>query len=219
MTPASILAAVALIPSLLMAGAPATGQGTAAAQGAALAQRRALAQGRAPVATTAPVAAPVAASVPASVPATTAATPSPVERWVWPLAPRPVVVRGFALGPMPWSPGHRGVDLAAPAGARVLAPADGVVSFTGVVAGRPVLSIDHGGAVSSFEPVTTPLKRGSPIRRGEVVGRLAVSAGGTHCAPRTCLHWGVRLHGRYVDPLLMLGLRLGPPVLLPLGHP
>jgi hypothetical protein len=40
-------------------------------------------------------------------------------------------------------------------------------------------------------------------------------AGLSHCAPRTCLHWGVRLGSRYVDPLTLLGR--GPPVLLPLG--
>src|SRR5262245_10388943 len=39
------------------------------------------------------------------------------ERWIWPLSPRPAVLRGFTLGPERWSRGHRGVDLAAREGA------------------------------------------------------------------------------------------------------
>lgn len=145
---------------------------------------------------------------------------TPVGDWVWPLSPRPAVVNGFWVGPAPWSPGHRGVDLATVPRAVVRAPAEGVVRFAGVVAGRGVLTIDHGGgAVSSFEPVSSTLRPGTTVRRGEAVAVVTPPPSGrTHCFPQTCLHWGVRQDGVYVDPLTYLAAH-GPAVLLPLGHP
>jgi murein DD-endopeptidase MepM/ murein hydrolase activator NlpD len=131
------------------------------------------------------------------------------------LLPAPTVIRGFQLGPTPWSPGHRGVDLAARPGAAVRAPANGTVFFAGVLAGRPVLSIDHGdGLISSFEPVVSRVAMGGVVIRGQVVGNL--SPGPTHCRPAVCLHWGVRKNGRYLDPLTLLPARRGPAVLLPM---
>ncbi|GLY16194.1 M23 family metallopeptidase [Kineosporia rhizophila] len=142
----------------------------------------------------------------------------PQLRWQWPLRPEPAVARGFAVGPQPWSPGHRGVDLNGSANAAVLAPASGTISFAGVVAGTPVVSIDHGdGLVSSFEPVRVRVHRGQPVQAGEVLGDLLAAGPGSHCLPHVCLHWGVRRDGAYVDPLTMLGLEAGPAVLLPLG--
>ena len=93
---------------------------------------------------------------------------TPIGRWAWPLTPLPQVVRRFAVGPAPWSPGHRGVDLAPKSEslATVRAPANGVVHFAGMLAGRPVLSIAHGdGLISSFEPVVSTLRRGQVVHR------------------------------------------------------
>jgi murein DD-endopeptidase MepM/ murein hydrolase activator NlpD len=145
---------------------------------------------------------------------------TPTGDWGWPLSPRPVVVHGFWIGPAPWSPGHRGVDLAAATGAAVHAPAAGVVRFAGVIAGRGVVTIDHGsGTLSSFEPALTSLRPGDTVRRGQRIGVLRPPPSGrTHCSPQTCLHWGVRRNGVYVDPLTYLAAH-GPAVLLPLGHP
>src|SRR5699024_8694259 len=68
------------------------------------------------------------------------------------------VVEQFSAPPAPWASGHRGVDLAVEAAGPIRAPADGIVSFTGKVVDRGVLSIDHGGGyTSSFEPVQTQL--------------------------------------------------------------
>ncbi|GAB6897495.1 M23 family metallopeptidase [Kineosporia succinea] len=143
--------------------------------------------------------------------------PAPVSSWEWPLQPRPALVRGFAVGPHPWSPGHRGVDLGAAVNQPVIAPAGGTVSFAGVVAGTPVVSIDHGGGlVSSFEPVRTRVRRGEPVAAGAVLGDLLGAGPGSHCLPGVCLHWGVRREGTYVDPLELLGLSRGPAILLPL---
>jgi murein DD-endopeptidase MepM/ murein hydrolase activator NlpD len=119
----------------------------------------------------------------------------------------------FRAPPTPYAAGHRGVDLAASPGDAVRAPAGGVVSFAGPVAGRPVLSIDHGdGVVSSIEPVSSSVAAGAVIGEGEPVGTVAT---GGHC-DGACVHFGVRVHGLYVSPLLFLG---GVPraVLLPLG--
>ena len=136
--------------------------------------------------------------------------------WSWPLAPVPRVVHAFAVGPFPWSPGHRGVDLAARPGRVVLAPANGVIAFAGVVAGRPVLVVAHaGGLRGTYEPVRGSLPVGSAVRRGEAMGVLVASVA-SHCAPQACLHWGVLRGQTYLDPLGLLQGRRGPPVLLPL---
>lgn len=55
------------------------------------------------------------------------------------------------------------------------------------------------------------LARGDRVRRGQVLGVLR---GRDHCAAGTCLHWGVRRDGEYVNPLQFVGA-LGPSVLLP----
>ncbi|MDO5493950.1 MAG: M23 family metallopeptidase [Nesterenkonia sp.] len=126
----------------------------------------------------------------------------------------PEVARPFVEPPSPWGAGHRGVDLAAAPGSEITAPTEGAVSYVGTVVDRPVLSVDHGsGFVSSFEPVESELEVGDRVSAGDVLGELV--AGG-HCADRgtECVHWGVRLHGEYINPLLMLG-ELEPSVLLP----
>ncbi len=132
--------------------------------------------------------------------------------WSWPLPPVPAVTRHFIPPPEPWQAGHRGVDLAVRPGNEVLSPADGVVTFVGMVAGRPVLSIGHeGGLVSSFEPVKSTLTKGARVERGQSVG---TPAGPPHC-PFACIHWGVRRDGQYVNPLNYVTDRR-PSVLLPL---
>jgi murein DD-endopeptidase MepM/ murein hydrolase activator NlpD len=129
-------------------------------------------------------------------------------RWSWPVIGSHVIVRPFIAPATQYSAGHRGIDIAA-SGA-VLAPANGVVHFRGVVVNRGVLSIDQGaGIISSFEPVTSTLAAGTVIVRGQVIGQI--DAG--HCA-ESCLHFGVRVNGQYVNPLLFLG-GVVRPVLLP----
>jgi murein DD-endopeptidase MepM/ murein hydrolase activator NlpD len=89
------------------------------------------------------------------------------------------------------------------------------VRFTGVIAGRPVVSLDHGGGlISSFEPVVSRLHRGRLVEQGDVVGHL--SSGPSHCGNAACLHWGVRQDGRYINPLLLVPRPRGPAILLPL---
>jgi murein DD-endopeptidase MepM/ murein hydrolase activator NlpD len=121
--------------------------------------------------------------------------------WIWPAdafrLSRPYVAPAHEYGP-----GHRGIDLGLIGSTAVRSPADGVVAFTGMVAGRGVLTIDHGdGLVTTLEPIETDLVPGASIRRGDEVGALAL---GGHASPGD-LHFGVRLDGAYINPLLLLG--------------
>lgn len=147
-----------------------------------------------------------------------ASGPVPVrasESYGLPLAGAPDVARRFEAPEQAWSAGHRGVDLRSVVGAEVLAPADGVVAFAGSVAGRGVLTVAHpDGRRSSLEPVGASVLVGTRVARGDPVG--TVEAAGSHCAPRTCLHWGVREGAEYVDPLGLLP-GAGPVVLLSSG--
>ena len=140
---------------------------------------------------------------------------SPAVAYGWPLAPEPAVLRRFAIGPRPWSPGHRGVDLAAAPRQAVLSAGTGVVTFAGVVAGRGVVAVGHpGGLRTTYEPLTPGVRAGDTVLAGAVLGALAP---GGHC-PRACLHWGALRGDAYVDPLTLLRPP-APPVLLPLAAP
>ncbi|MGF6835450.1 murein DD-endopeptidase MepM/ murein hydrolase activator NlpD [Paenarthrobacter sp. TE4293] len=147
-------------------------------------------------------------------PAPAAPDPAAVG-WSWPLSPKPAVLRVFDPPDKPWLSGHRGVDLGpAPDGGTVTAPSDGVVTFAGVVVDRPVVTIDHGqGLKSSFEPVSSELRPGDTVRKGQVMGSLEPG----HCGSTTCLHWGVRRGEAYVNPLEFVE-DLRPSILLPLDQ-
>ncbi len=142
--------------------------------------------------------------------------PQPARAWGWPLDPRPAVLARFDPPQETWGAGHRGVDLAAAVGQPVLAPSDGVVTFSGVVVDRGVVVVTAAsGLRSSLEPVTDTVPAGTAVARGQVVGRVSAETG--HCAPVTCLHWGVRREETYLDPLALVGVRRV--VLLPLRPP
>ncbi len=116
----------------------------------------------------------------------------------------------------PWGPGHRGIDLEASIGQEVLAPGDGVVTFAGYIVDRGVVSIRHpSGLVSSLEPVAPTVTAGMVVSSGDSVGTITDERG--HCAPQTCLHWGVRRNGNYINPLDVLA-GFGPVRLLPLSE-
>ena len=121
--------------------------------------------------------------------------------WVWP-AEGFRLARAYVAPAHEYGPGHRGIDLELRESTVVRAPADGVTAFAGSVAGRGILTIDHGdGLVTTLEPVTTALAPGSPVTRGDDVATLGL---GGHAAPGS-LHFGVRLDGEYINPMLLLG--------------
>ncbi|MFI2514514.1 murein hydrolase activator EnvC family protein [Streptomyces tubercidicus] len=135
----------------------------------------------------------------------------PAEDRSWPVegpagAP-PTVVRGWNPPPTPWAAGHRGVDLAASAGAVVRAAAPGQVSFTGTVAGRGVLTIEVSRSGrpplrTSYEPVRSTVRKGQRVTAGQPVAVLRHD-GPFHCR-EPCLHWGLRRGKTYLDPLSLL---------------
>lgn len=118
---------------------------------------------------------------------------------VWPLEPEPTVVHGFDPPEVTWGSGHRGVDLRGRPGAPVRAALPGRVTFAGSIAGRGVVVVDHGSTRTTYEPVAAVVGRGTVVAAGEVIGTLLRR--GSHCAPRTCLHWGWKRGEIYLDPL------------------
>jgi len=140
------------------------------------------------------------AASPATITTQVHAAEGAAVHWHWPLEGSRMLIRPYIAPATPYGPGHRGVDVGSGNDA-VYAPADGVVHFVGTVVDRPVLSIRHGGGlISSFEPVVSELVAGDAVERADPVGTLR----GGHCST-PCLHFGVRLNGEYVSPLLYLG--------------
>lgn len=138
------------------------------------------------------------------------------SRLRWPLSPRPVVTRGFDAPSPNWNRGHRGVDLAATPAQPVYASAAGTVVFSGVLAGRHVVSIAHpGGLRTSYEPVRGTVRVGRLVDAGSLLGELV--AGHPGCPVAACLHWGAMWgpasQADYVNPLGLLAetpIRLKP---------
>ncbi|MFJ8544261.1 murein hydrolase activator EnvC family protein [Streptomyces sp. NPDC093586] len=168
--------------------------------------------------------APVAVAVAAAGPGREPGPAVPAVARFWPVGSRPAVLRGWEPPSTPYGPGHRGVDLAAPAGAPVRAVAAGRVSFARRVAGRGVVSLELTGTGdpplrTTYEPVRASVRKGDEITAGEPLGTVEPS--GTHCS--ACLHWGALRGDVYLDPLALLPpwlLGTGPSRLLPvLGVP
>jgi murein DD-endopeptidase MepM/ murein hydrolase activator NlpD len=125
--------------------------------------------------------------------------------FVWPVIGRITGVYGSRriLNGKPQRP-HFGVDISAPLGAPVVAPAAGVVSLThpDMFLSGGTLIIDHGhGLSSSFLHLYKILVRnGQAVTRGEVVAQVGASgrASGAH------LDWRMNLFDTRVDPALLV---------------
>jgi len=140
---------------------------------------------------------------PAPAAAEVAPLASPVALWSAPLVGVLQVTRPFDPPATRYAAGHRGVDLGGARGSPVLAAGDGRVVFAGLVAGRPVVSIDSaGGLRTTYEPVTPSVRAGQAVARGSPIGTL--SAGHAGCPREACLHWGLRRGETYLDPLTLL---------------
>lgn len=129
---------------------------------------------------------------------------SPGAGYGWPLNPAPDVVTPFRPPTSVYGPGHRGVDLAGSPGQPVLAARGGTVVFAGPLAGRGVVSVQHGdGLRTTYEPLAPTVTAGTVVRAGGPLGRL--EAGHPGCPVAACLHWGVlRNRVEYLDPLVLL---------------
>jgi murein DD-endopeptidase MepM/ murein hydrolase activator NlpD len=94
---------------------------------------------------------------------------------------------------------HQGIDIAAPTGTPIMAPADGVVIIAGKEAqyGR-LVSIDHGhGYATRYGHLKDiRVKPGDRVHAGQILGTVGIS--GNTTGPH--LHYEVRIHGRPVNP-------------------
>ena len=100
---------------------------------------------------------------------------------------------------------HFGIDIAAPAGTPVFAPADGIVSLVhpGMFFSGGTLVLDHGhGLSSSFLHLKTAVvKEGDQVRQGDLIAE--VGATGRVTGPH--LDWRINLFTRRLDPQLLVG--------------
>ncbi|MXG88040.1 M23 family metallopeptidase [Nocardioides flavescens] len=146
-------------------------------------------------------------------PVRAAALPDPVPVGVWPLQPAPPpVVTHFDPPADPYAAGHRGVDLLGHPGQVVATALAGSVTYAGLLAGRGVVVVDHGTTRTTYQPVSASVTVGTSLAAGDPIGTLELP--GSHCFPRSCLHWGWIEGETYLDPLLLVGG--GPVRLLPL---
>ena len=95
---------------------------------------------------------------------------------------------------------HEGIDLAAPMGAPIIAPASGVIRSVGYAAGYGnTFEIDHGnGIITKFAHCSRILVRaGQSVARGQLIATV----GSTGLATGPHLHYEVHVNGLAVDPL------------------
>jgi murein DD-endopeptidase MepM/ murein hydrolase activator NlpD len=131
-------------------------------------------------------------------------TPQPGIRFIPPLHGR--ISGAFGLrryfNKKPRKP-HSGLDIAAPEGTVIRAPAAGTVVEIGdyFFTGNTVF-VDHGqGLVTMYCHMShVDVKTGQHVRQGEALGKVGMTgrATGPH------VHWGVSLNDTMVDPMLFL---------------
>ncbi len=98
---------------------------------------------------------------------------------------------------------HAGLDIKAPAGQAVRAPAAGVVVLTGdfFFSGNAVFLAHGEGVVSLFAHLSmVTVKQGQVVKAGDLLGEVGMTgrATGPH------LHWSLSLNNARVDPRLFL---------------
>jgi Peptidase family M23 len=128
----------------------------------------------------------------------------PAFAWTWPV--EGPVLRPFNLGADPYAGGqHRGIDIGAPLGAAVVAPAGGKVTFAGTVptGGRTIaIRTADGYSVTLLQLGAVDVARDQEVAEGDVVGVIGPS--GEAELPEPHVYLGIRLaadpHG-YLDPL------------------
>ncbi len=119
------------------------------------------------------------------------------------------IIRRFGLGEDPFTKRvrfHQGIDITAPKGTPIYAPADGVVKFAGFERDMGLLLIiDHGYGYRTYYGHCSSLRvgKGKVVRRGEIIA----SVGKTGRSTGPHLYNEVRFQGKSIDPeKLLLGL-------------
>ncbi len=100
---------------------------------------------------------------------------------------------------------HAGLDIAAPTGAPVMAPAAGTISLTGpLYFNGNTIFIDHGAGLISMVCHLSAIEvhEGDVVHKGQRIGRV----GATGRATGPHLHWSVSLNGARVNPSAVLAL-------------
>jgi hypothetical protein len=119
---------------------------------------------------------------------------------------QPVRLQNTFLAPKTlWGSGHRGIDLLTTDGAVVLSPAAGTVVFSGLVATKPVVAIQHGAIRSAFEPACGVVPVGTEVASGQLVATVCGQGYQSHCAPQLCLHESARTDAGYLSPQYLMG--------------
>ena len=98
---------------------------------------------------------------------------------------------------------HEGIDVGAPHGASIYAPADGVVVFAGIKPGfGKHVQIDHGYGIETLYAHSERLhvKSGQQVKRGI----LLANVGSTGHSTGPHLHYEVRINGVPVDPFYFI---------------
>jgi len=102
---------------------------------------------------------------------------------------------------------HEGIDIAGPRGTPIIAPGDGIVTYTGYRRGYgKTLMIDHGYGISTVYGHCSSLyaEEGQRVKRGALIA----SVGNTGRSTGPHLHFEVHVDGVPVDPLLYLSSRI-----------
>lgn len=126
--------------------------------------------------------------------------------FVWPLESYRITSRWGSQRVLNGTPArpHYGIDLAAPAGSPIRAPADGLVAFA-----RPDMHfeggltlIDHGqGLITAYlHQSRIDVSEGQRVAQGQAIGR--VGATGRATGPHLC--WRMRWRDRNCDPSLLI---------------
>jgi len=128
--------------------------------------------------------------------------------WTWPL--RGAVLETFSFDPThPYASGqHRGIAIRGDAGAPVVAPASGVVTFAGTVPSNGLsvtIQTDDGLAATLTHLGAVSVARGATVREGDAVGTVGPSGTAEFDVPY--VHLGIRASSNpegYLDPLSFL---------------
>jgi murein DD-endopeptidase MepM/ murein hydrolase activator NlpD len=95
---------------------------------------------------------------------------------------------------------HEGLDIGAPIGTAIVAPADGVVTFSGAKPGfGNFVQLDHGYGVETIfgHASSLSVRKGQKINRGDKIATV----GNTGYSTGPHVHYEVRVNGTPVDPL------------------
>ena len=106
------------------------------------------------------------------------------------------IVDPFRVPACTFCPGNRGLEYRPPSGTTVVAAADGVVRFSGVVAGVRYIVVDQrdGRTATYGRLAAARVGIGAALRAGDVVGTTTDR-----------FYFGLREGDRYIDPAPFLG--------------